>query len=159
MEWIWLILLVLLGAALIMIEVFLVPGTTVVGLSGVMVCGLAVYLTYDGQGTTAGHGMLAGTLALTTFLVYRGFKTKSWERYSLNDVLDKKINELEHEVKVGDKGKATSVIRPMGSAFINDHYYEVRSSFGYIESGTPVEVTKVNGNQIFVKIIEETDAK
>jgi membrane-bound serine protease (ClpP class) len=52
---------------------------------------------------------------------------------------------------LGKSGHATSVLRPAGIAEIDGERVDVVSDGGLIEPGTPVHVTRVDGNRIVVR--------
>lgn len=143
------------GILLVLGEIFLVPGTTIVGIIGGLFMVGGVVLAYTTQDDVwVGHTALAGTSVATVVLgvlAYRAVKSGS---YSLHEAVLDKVNVLAPDaLKVGDEGITTSVLRPGGKARINDVKYEVFSVGDYIESATPVRVTKIDNNKIYVKPI------
>ncbi len=60
---------------------------------------------------------------------------------------------------VGERGKAASKLRPAGKAQVGDHFVDVVSDGPFINAGTPIEVVSIQGNKITVRAIgpEETD--
>jgi membrane-bound serine protease (ClpP class) len=52
---------------------------------------------------------------------------------------------------LGVVGKAHSVLRPAGKAWLGDRLVDVVSDGPFIQAGTPVEVVQVNGNRIVVR--------
>ena len=56
-------------------------------------------------------------------------------------------------VQVGDKGYAITRLALIGNADINGHVVEVRSSSGFLNEKTPVEVIRVSDNEIIVQEI------
>jgi membrane-bound ClpP family serine protease len=154
----WIIILLLLGIALFMVEVFFVPGTTIVGILGVIIAGVGVYMAYTEFGPIAGNIILGiSSVALVIFIAI-GAKNNVWSRFSIqDDLVNSKVNVIEIDsIKIGDKGKAMSSIRPMGKARINGKSFEVRSLGVFIDPGTKVVVIKIDGNKITVKPAEET---
>jgi len=149
---VWIIALIGIGFLLILAEVFFVPGTTIVGILGVVLAGSGVYMVYQHYGATTGHLTLG--IALVVFLIslIGGFRSKAWQKYAMNDSLHGKTNVLTAEqVQTGDTGKAVSAIKPMGKARINGENFEVQSYSDFIDSGEQVEVTKIAGKTIYVK--------
>jgi membrane-bound ClpP family serine protease len=85
-----------------------------------------------------------------------GFRQSSWEQYAIEDSLQGRTNVITAEaVKVGDKGKALSAIKPAGKARINDDNFEVQAYSDFIDDGEPVAVTKVQGKTIYVQREQE----
>ena len=58
-------------------------------------------------------------------------------------------------VMAGDIGMAASTLRPAGKATFGEHFLDVVSDGGYIDHGTSVEVVRVAGNRIIVRPASE----
>jgi len=156
----WIIVLIALGVILFFVELFFVPGTTLVGILGVLFAGVGVYIAYTEHSTLAGNITLSVTLVAIIITIIIGAKSKVWEKLSNKDAIQGRANIVnESDIKEGDRGVAISAIRPIGKARINDMNFEVRSLGEYIDSGTPVEVTKVKGNHITIKIVEDPGSR
>jgi membrane-bound serine protease (ClpP class) len=61
-------------------------------------------------------------------------------------------------VSVGDWGKAESLLRPAGRAKFAGHSVDVISDGAYVESGTQVRVIRIKGNIITVTEIDEPES-
>lgn len=143
--------MIAIGFLIILAEIFFIPGT-VVGILGVIIYGFGIYLVYRDYGLTEGHLTLSVSLLALIFVIILAFRNRVWEKYSNKDALQGKTNVIkEEEVKVGDKGKAISAIKPIGKARINEKNFEVQSFSDFIDSGGQVEVTKIVGKTIYVK--------
>jgi membrane-bound serine protease (ClpP class) len=53
---------------------------------------------------------------------------------------------------IGRRGVAASPLRPAGIAELDGERVDVVSDGQYIEAGTPIEVTRVEGNRIVVRV-------
>jgi membrane-bound ClpP family serine protease len=147
----WIILLLVVGILLFFIELFFVPGTTVVGILGFILVALGIYFAYADIGTQTGHITLAITVLSLIIIIIIGAKTNVWTKLSNKDHLTGKANLLDEEVvKLGDKGVSISAIKPIGKARINNKNFEVRSLGAFIDENTDNEVIKVQGNRITV---------
>lgn len=144
---------IVLGILLVVLEILVVPGTTVIGIIGGVLMGTGVILAYSTQeDATIGHYVLAGTSVVTVILLYWSYTVLKSKKYSLYDVIDGKVNVLEAGlVNVGDEGVTLSNLRPEGKASINDKNFAVFSQGEMIENNTRIEVIKINGNKIIVK--------
>ncbi len=144
---------IVLGILLVVLEILVVPGTTVIGVIGGVLMGTGVVLAYSTQDDVMiGHYVLAGTSVMTVILLYWSYTVLKSKKYSLYDVIDGKVNVLEPGlVNVGDEGVTLSNLRPEGKASINDKSFAVYSLGEMIEANTPIEVIKINGNKITVK--------
>lgn len=146
--------IIVLGLVIIMVEIFLVPGTTIIGVVGGIIVVAGVYLSYSEHGSRVGNITLAISGAATGLLLYIGFKAYSSRRFSLNETLEGRVNVFDEQLAaVGDKGTTFTYLRPNGKANINNQKVEVYSLGEFIESGVDVEVIKISGNKIFVKPI------
>lgn len=144
--------LIIIGLLFLVLEILVVPGTTVVGLFGLILMGFGIWEAYAIYGATTGHLVVAGSLVITVIAITLSLRSKTWKRAMLSTEIKGKTNLINHEkVKPGDTGKAVSRLVPIGKALINDEYYEVRSMGQYVDQGTEIEVIKIDNNKIFVK--------
>lgn len=151
-DWLSILLLIFVGIILIYIEILLVPGTTIVGLVGLAFCVAGIYLTYENHGATTGNWFLAGTSIVSLGGLIYGFRSNSWQKFSLKTTNTSKFNEGYYVgLEVGMKGVATSDLKPIGKAEFNDKIYEVRSKGEHIPSGTSIKIAKVNGSKIIIE--------
>ncbi len=153
MTWTIIIILILVGLLFLILEVVVIPGTTVVGIVGFVLMIVAVWQTYVVYGATSGHLVLGGTLVLTLVGLRFALRSKTWDKVMLKSNIESRANIIpEGSIKVGDVGKSTSRIVPTGKALINDEYFEVCSSGEFIDPEIEIEVVKIEHNKIFVKI-------
>lgn len=152
MSWTIILILIVVGLLFLILEILVVPGTTVVGIVGFILMAIGIWQTYAVYGSPEGHYVLAGSVVLTLIALALSLRSKTWNRVMLHEAIAGKTNVYEADkVKIGDVGKTVSRLVPMGKAMINDDYYEVRSSGEYIDPGTEVKVVKIEHNRIFVK--------
>ena len=146
--------LVLFGLGLILVEVIFVPGTTFVGITGIISAIIGIYLSFVYFGSGVGWWVMFLTSLLFAAALYLGFRGKTWDRFSLKSSIRSKFNEgLTTGLQVAQRGKALSSLRPVGNAEFDNKIFEVRSHGDYIDSGTNVEIIKIDGNIIYVKPI------
>lgn len=155
MAWLIVIILVLIGLFLINIEVIFVPGTTFVGLLGVLFAGAGVAYSFLKFDTATGYSVLGVTLALSLATLIYFFKKKTWKLFSLHDVNEGRVNEgLTGALQVGQQGVAVSSLRPMGKAEFSGKEFEVTSLGDYVNSGTTLTIIKIEPNKILVEPIK-----
>lgn len=155
MDWITVLSLIFIGITLIIAELIFIPGTTVVGIVGLIMAGFGVVLAYDYFDTTTASFILILTLGSSITALVWALRNKTWKRFSLADTMDGKFNEgLTADLKIGEEGFTVSALRPMGSAEFNNKIFEVKTQGTYLESGIKVKITKVVGNTILVEQIE-----
>jgi len=155
MEWLPLVAFIALGLILLLAEIIFVPGTTVVGIAGFISMAYGIYLAYETQGTTVGTLTLFGSLVASAVMLYVSFTNRSWERFSLKNTMTSRVNEgYSKEIMIGDRGKTISSLKPIGKALLKDKEIEVRSNGDFIQENTDIEVIRIDGNRIFVKLIK-----
>jgi membrane-bound ClpP family serine protease len=148
-----LITLVVIGILFLLLEILVIPGTTVAGIIGSVMVGIAVWQAYDQYGQQTGLIFLGITVFITLVALYFALKGKTWKRMMLNEEVEGKVNYFEHyQPKTGDEGVTVSRLSPMGKARFNEDYFEVTSYSGYIEPNMPVVIVSIEGNKIIVKI-------
>ncbi|MBL4715896.1 MAG: hypothetical protein COC01_03825 [Bacteroidetes bacterium] len=146
--------LLLLGLALIIVEILVVPGTTLVGILGAILMAAGIYFAYTEYGSTYGHYTLVTSAVVSTGTLYAAFKSGAWKRFMNKNKLKGKAKLVdETKVNVGDKGVTVSELRPIGKAMINDFRLEVHSKGEYIETGKEIEVLKVVQNKVVVGLL------
>lgn len=147
------IAIIVLGVLLVVLEILVVPGTTVVGIIGGVLMGTGVVLAYATQEDAAiGHYTLAGTSVATVILLYWSYRVLKSKKFALYDVVDGQVNQLEPGVlAVGDEGITLSYLRPSGKAEIKGLRVEVFSVGEMIPANIRITITKINGNKITVK--------
>jgi len=152
--WILIIALILIGLALVIVEVVFVPGTTVVGILGVIFLGAAVMSSYRHFGSDVGLYVLLGTSAATAVALFFSFRSNAWSRFANKSAISSKVNEGKTEsLSLGDEGIALSTLKPMGKAQFKGEAYEVKSVGDYVDVGTKVRIVHIDTNQIIVKPI------
>lgn len=150
----FIIVLILISIVLIFIEVFFIPGTTIVGVLGLIFAIIGIYYAYN-ESITIGNITLAVTIIIFTATIIIGSKSGVWSKLSNKDAITSKVNIIDNtNLVVGTQGKAISAIRPIGKARINGKNYEVKSLGEYINTGSTVEIIKIQGNKIIVKLVE-----
>ncbi|MBL7923738.1 MAG: hypothetical protein JNL88_06035 [Bacteroidia bacterium] len=143
--------LILFGILLIVLEILVVPGF-VVGLLGAAFVIMGIGWTWQVYGS--GTGMLVTLLSffLTALSVWSALRTGFWKRFSLQDQLKGRMNEIDPEtVKEGDRGAAVSSLRPMGTVKVNGQRFEASTEGEMVPPNYPVTVIRVDGNKLIVK--------
>lgn len=155
MEWFTVIGLISFGIILILIEVILVPGTTFIGISGFLSGGLGVYLGYSYFGNTLGTIILSVATVVSFGLIGYAFKTKAWERFSLNSSMEGHVNDEYHiNLEVGEVGETISALRPIGKALFRDQEIEVKSKGEHISENQKVKIIRIESSKIIVEPIK-----
>jgi len=149
------IFLILAGLALIIAELIFVPGTTFVGVIGLLLTIVGIFIVFDDYGNTAGYWTVGITATVTIIGIIYSFKSNSWDRFSLKSSIKSKVNDQDvYTFQVGEKGKTVSDLKPIGKAEIFGKIYEVRSKGEWIGAGQEVEISKIDHKRIFVEPIK-----
>jgi membrane-bound ClpP family serine protease len=147
------IILIVIGLILLVAEFLIIPGVTVAGIAGFVLIIFGVYLSYSQFGAVTGHIVLLTTAIASIATIAVSLRAKSWRWAMLNDSIDSKASdEYEHIIKPGDSGVTISRLAPMGKAVINDNIVEVTALGELIDQQSTIEVVKVEGNKITVKL-------
>jgi len=147
-------LCLLLGAALMIVEVF-VPGFGLPGIMGIVFIGAGTVLAGIYHGTMAAVAVLLVTIAVLALLVSWVMRRASSGQLPHGDLFLKEREELhagqDMQVLVGKTGVTTSVLRPAGIGDFDGVRLNVVTEGGFIERGKPIEIVSVQGTRIVVK--------
>jgi membrane-bound ClpP family serine protease len=152
MVWITLISLLSIGLILVIAEILFVPGTTLVGLLGLIITAVGIYyafLRFDPQFAWA---ILALTSIANFAALLYGFRSGVWNKFSLKGTIQSRAfdNRLAG-LEVGMSGRSISDIKPYGKGEFFEKMYEVKSDSGFISVGSDIIITKLENNIIIVK--------
>ena len=171
----WLeVVLFVLGIVCVAMEIFVIPGFGIFGVSGgllmltsiVLACETFVVPKTSGDfssiggtlGTLSGSAVVVIVLAmmLSHYLpkmpILRGLVlAPPGERGEEELVLPPEHGAIADEPLVGQQGLAKSDLRPAGKAQFDDAWSDVVSDGPYIENGSTVEIVGVTGNRIVVR--------
>ena len=146
------IIIIIAGLLLLLLEL-IVPGG-IVGTIGGIATSVSIVLMYNHYGNLYGTIALLVSLIVCAVGLYFFFRDKTWKRLALNDSIDIKLNKKEMDYfTVGMQGETITKCLPSGKARFDDKIVEVHSLAELIDSNTPVEITKIEGNKIIVKPI------
>ena len=148
------IIILILGVALLALEIVALPGG-VAGFFGVGLIGVGVWQSYGQFGNNVGTIILICAIALCILMLILFMKAKTWKRFSLNDEMDSKVNQLEPAVKAGSRGVTISRLAPTGKALIDGEQMEVHAVNKFIDPDRPIEVVGIEGYRI--DVVETND--
>ncbi|HMG88656.1 MAG TPA: NfeD family protein [Chryseolinea sp.] len=146
--------MLLIGLALIIIELIFIPGTTVVGLLGLAFAIVGIVISYGHFGSDIGFYILIGSLVTTLGAMFIAFRTGAWNRFAHKSSIDSRVNEgIMSGVQIGDEGITLSTLKPMGKAEFNNQTFEVKTAGNYIDRGERVKIIFIESHQIVVEPI------
>lgn len=144
------IFILIIGVILVLLEILVIPGVAIVGGIGALMILLGVYFSYEID-MISGHFTLGGAIIFSLVSGGLAFRAKTWEKFSLKEELEGKVNLVDKNViHVGDRGITMSKLVPAGKAKINEKMFEVHSKYGMIENNVNIEVSKIESNKIIV---------
>lgn len=149
----FIITLIIIGQALLFIELAIIPGLGVAGVLGLGAIAGSCYLSFANISTTAGIMIILINIILATIVVMLTLRKKTWKRFSLDTNIDAKIDTpiKEKGVSVGDTGTAITRLAPSGTAIINGNTLEVTTRGALIDPQKNIEVIEISTNKVYVK--------
>ena len=168
----WEILIFLIGLVLLALELFVIPGFGVAGISGILliITGLTLSMIDNSGFDFTGVPMKGIVKSLLTVIIsifvgiilsfYFGKKVLTsnvFGKLALDTVqnADEGYTAAFDDTKqmVGKKGFAYSILRPAGKVMIDNELFDATALSGYIEKGENIEVVKYETSSLFVKKI------
>ena len=147
------LLCLLIGAALMIVEVFL-PGFGLPGISGIVLIGAGVAMLWLKAGALVALATLVVVIAvLAVFVSYmtrRASEGGAHARVFLREKEDLHAHE-DMQVLLGKHGRTTSVLRPAGIGDFDGVRLNVVTEGSFIERDRPIEIVNVDGARIVVR--------
>jgi membrane-bound serine protease (ClpP class) len=171
----WEILIFVVGLILIALEIFVVPGFGITGISGITLAfsGLVLSLLKNVNFTFEGvksHDLLIafstvmigsiGGIGLAVYLSQKLFtaETGRFSNLSLKEVMRKEDGYLGVDPELmllkGKKGISITTLRPSGKISIEGKTYDALAESGMIDKGTKICVSRVETAQLYVEAID-----
>ena len=159
------ILMFVVGLGLLLLEIFVIPGFGIAGISGIILVIASIFFSMVGENpfidseavsgaiVRLSFGLLAAIVLL--FLLARFLpKSNLFKRFILSEeekategyTSRSNLSEL-----LGAEGVALTTLRPAGTAEFNGKRVDVVTDSEYIEHGKPVVVTAVEGMRVVVR--------
>ena len=155
------IILMIIGLFALFLEIAIIPGFGVAGITGIILLVVSLILAYWKLSRTLAISatVLAaiGVILLILYIVYVFPHSKLGRKFILEDNAPAAENVFEDsDVKrfVGAEGIAVSNLRPSGIVKIADERVDVITDGDFIEKGTKVKVIKTDGRRVIVSIAE-----
>ena len=150
--WIIIVSLLVIGLALIVVEIVFVPGTTIVGIIGVIFAGAGIIISYRYYGNDTGFYVLTGSCLAAAVVLILSFRSGAWTRFANKSAIDSRVNEgITASLQEGEEGVTLSTLKPSGKAQFKSGEFEVRTQGEFLDVGTKVTIVSVRANQIIVK--------
>lgn len=167
----WEILMFVVGILLLIVEVFVLPGLGIAGISGIVLifAGLTLSMVqndyFDFTFTTTDD--LTNAFARVVFSILgagvigvllggKFVKSKAFDRLVLAETQESSegftIKANEYEALIGKEGVALTDLKISGKIEVEDERYDAITTGDFIEAGTKVLVKKYKGNYLVVKV-------
>lgn len=165
----WEIALFIVGVILIGLEIFVIPGFGVAGITGIIfiVCGLAFSLVMNNffDFTVNGSERLAGSFILVLISTVLSIvlcvvfgkailKTNVFQRLVLQDEQRSQMGYSTSQVKpelINRLGKSKTDLRPSGKIEVDGKWYDAVALDGFIEKDSEVLVERQENYNVFVR--------
>ncbi|MDL2262588.1 nodulation protein NfeD [Bacteroidales bacterium OttesenSCG-928-I21] len=166
----WEILIFIIGLVLLGLEIFVIPGFGVAGISGIflVIAGLVLSLvgnvSFDFSGvetreiSEAVLTVVLGMLSAAVLSIYLSSKigtTGIFRKVAMMKTMDNEDGYVavptEQKSLIGEIGIAETVLRPSGKVTVEGKMYDAVSEDGFIEKGTTVKIIRYETGQIYVE--------
>ncbi len=165
----WEIIVFFIGIVLLVLEIFVIPGFGIAGISGIVLIVSSLILVMlnndvfdftfvDGNEiVTAMASTLTGLMAAILLMFFGGVRltqTKVFQKISLADTQKSSegyTSNFNQQSYLGMKGEAYTVLRPSGKILINDELKDAFTRGEFIDKGKKVEVVGESGTSLKVK--------
>ncbi len=160
MDFVTPIALVLLGLALIGVEVYAIPGLNVVGIAGGVAIAAGVVMAFLAAGPMGALVVGVGAIAAGGGMFYAMWRSGAWDRFILAADLgrDEMSDAREHDARsryLGREGVAVTPLRPGGIAEIDGERVEVQTEGAFFAAGSRVRIVAMDRRRFFVRLADE----
>lgn len=167
----WEIIAFFIGLVLIAVEIFVLPGFGVAGISGLVLTVGSLFLiminndAFDFEFVAMNDllyalaAALGGTLGGMILLLVGGSKlpeTRFFKRIALTDTQNRSEGYVAYQFSeslLGRRGTAETVLRPSGKVLIDGKVYDAYTRGDFIDKGQTIEVISEEGPSLKVKIV------
>ena len=156
----WGIILLFVAAIILLgLEIFVVPGFGITGISGFILLAASILLTFDNLAVglyALSLAIILGTAAVVILLRMLG-SNKNWNKIALTTSQNKEEGYMAPGQKkelLDHEGETITPLRPSGIARINGERVNVVSRGDYIPKGRRIKVIKIEGTRAVVREIE-----
>ncbi|WP_026953766.1 NfeD family protein [Algoriphagus vanfongensis] len=144
--------LLLIGLILLLAETLFIPGTTVVGILGLLISLAGVAYAFMTFPSSVAWWITGVAAALNVAAVIYSFQSGVWNKLTLKNALEGGVFDGRTKgLEKGMEGKAISDLKPIGKGLFGDSIFEVKSESGFISVDSIITIMKIENNQILVK--------
>lgn len=143
--------------ALVLIAEIVLPSAGILTIIAASLIGYSLYMVFTGISTFAGVMFVLADLFVLPAVVFAGFKLMASSPVTLTTSLSREAGYSSQSealaAYLGKTGTAITDLRPAGTARIEEKRVDVVSRGEYINKGSQVRVTAVEGNRVVVREI------
>lgn len=148
------VILQIAGIAVLLAEVVL-PSGGLLAIIAVGCLGYSLYLVFTAVSVFSGMIFVLADIVLVPVVLVAGLKLLARSPFALKSDLSSKSGYTSYDEKtseyLGRQGTAVTDLRPSGTALIDGRRVDVVTRGDYIEKGSAVKVTAVEGSRIVVR--------
>lgn len=148
--------LIIIAILLVLLEIFLLPGITIIGVGGALFAIGGIIYAYT-VSTLIGHITLVSSVIAFGAAFAWLLRSKSFSKVALHTDVDSKLtSSRDLGIQVGDEGVTLSRLAPIGKARFGEITVEAKSIGDFIDEETPVAVVRVDGYNVIVTTIDNS---
>lgn len=158
MDYIFISLILLLSIILFLAEIFILPGITIAGISGIVIAVIGFAYAYFSFGITGLIASIIMGIVVFLALFYACMKSKIFDKFALKKNINSTVQDknLKH-ISKGDEVRTVSRLNPMGKIIKENEFFEAKSESGYIDEDQTVYVCDIRGNTVIVSSEKPND--
>jgi membrane-bound serine protease (ClpP class) len=159
------VIIFFIGILLLLLEILVIPGFGITGISGIVLILLGIYLSLIKHPLGVGKTQITAALSTLSLSIILTFvtvlltwkflpKTGLWKRIILDFSETKRAGfqpTASFEQYLGKSGRSLTVLRPTGKVLIEGNTLDVITEGEFIDKDKEIKVVKVEGNKIIVK--------
>lgn len=151
MEYLIIIGVILLGVLFFLVEVFVIPGTSIAGVGAVACLCYSVFYAYATKGILEGSIVLGAVVLLSVGALIWLMRSHTLKKMALKKEIDSSVdNQAERSVSIGDTGVTNTRLALIGRAQIGGLEVEVKSVDGFLDEHTPIKVVRIDQGTLLV---------
>ncbi len=158
MEIVTLVVVIGLGLALIVAEVYVVPGFNVLGAAGFLLIAFAVAYAFYEHGPASGLVAMGGATAALGATLYGLWHSGAWDRFVRADRRrpgpDERPGSEDRARYLGRQGVSLTPLPPAGIVEVDAERLEATTEGEFIAAGSRVHVVAMDRRRYFVRLAD-----
>ena len=160
------VVLFLVGLALLLLELFVIPGFGVAGILGIVSIFASLILSYPTPAQAMGAISISIVVAVLLIFLLVRFLSRGGKKLGRAGRIVLEHSEAPEEGYVGvedlrsllgEEARAMTPLRRVGAINVGGRRVEAVSEGGFVLQGTHVRVVRVEGNRVFIRPIAQEE--